>query len=88
MLSEVFGIFSGGVGIISVVLSLFMGFERFRGGEIFSGCLIFIFMCMGRLKLSKGGYIFRNWDFLMGGWLDRPGYFKGVENFSDGVRVF
>ena len=21
----------------------------------------------------------------MGGWLDRPGYFKGVENFSDGV---
>ena len=24
----------------------------------------------------------------MGGWLDRPGYFKGVENFSDGVRVF
>ena len=24
----------------------------------------------------------------MEGWLDRPGYFKGVENFSDGVRVF
>ena len=24
----------------------------------------------------------------MWGWLDRPGYFKGVENFSDGVRVF
>ena len=24
----------------------------------------------------------------MGGWLDRPGYFKGVEYFSDGVRVF
>ena len=24
----------------------------------------------------------------MRGWLDRPGYFKGVENFSDGVRVF
>ena len=32
MLSEVFGIFSGGVGIISGVLSLFMGFERFQGG--------------------------------------------------------
>ena len=32
MLSEVFGIFSGGVGIISVVLSLFKGFERFLGG--------------------------------------------------------
>ena len=32
MLSEVFGIFSGGVGIISVVLSLFRGFERFLGG--------------------------------------------------------
>ena len=39
MLSEVFGIFSGGVGIISVVLSLFRGFERFLGGggEVFSG---------------------------------------------------
>ena len=36
MLSEVFGIFSGGVGIISEVLSLFRGFERFlRGGDIF-----------------------------------------------------
>ena len=32
MLSEVFEIFSGGVGIISVVLSLFKGFERFLGG--------------------------------------------------------
>ena len=38
MLSEVFGIFSGGVGIIPVVLSLSMGFEKFwGGGEIFSG---------------------------------------------------
>ena len=40
MLSEVFGIFLGGVGIISVVLSLFKGFERFffgggRYGDIF-----------------------------------------------------
>ena len=24
----------------------------------------------------------------MGGWLDRPGYFKGVENFSDGVFYY
>ena len=32
MLSEVFEIFSGGVGIISVVLNLFRGFERFLGG--------------------------------------------------------
>ena len=24
----------------------------------------------------------------MGGWLDRPGYFKGVKKVSDGVRVF
>ena len=32
MLSEVFGLFSGWVGIISVVLSLFRGFERFLGG--------------------------------------------------------
>ena len=38
MLLEVFGIFSRGVGIISVVLSLFRGFERFLGGGgIFSG---------------------------------------------------
>ena len=55
MLSEVFGIFSGGAGIISVVLSLFRGFERYLGGGIFSGWLISIFMCMGKLKLSKGG---------------------------------
>ena len=56
MLSEVFEIFSGGVGIISVVLSLFRGFERFLGGgEIFSGRLISIFMCIARLKLPKGG---------------------------------
>ena len=34
MLSEVFGNISEGVGIISVVLSLFSGFERFLwGGE-------------------------------------------------------
>ena len=32
MLSEVFGIFSEGFGIISVALSLFRGFERFLGG--------------------------------------------------------
>ena len=32
MLSEVFGILSGGIGIISVVLSFFRGFERFLGG--------------------------------------------------------
>ena len=37
MLSEVFGICSGGVGIISVVLSLFRGFERFLGGRYFQG---------------------------------------------------
>ena len=33
MLSKVLVIFSGGVGIISVVLSLFGGFERFFWGE-------------------------------------------------------
>ena len=32
MLSEVFAIFSGGVGIISVMSTLFRGFERFLGG--------------------------------------------------------
>ena len=26
--------------------------------------------------------------FSHGGWLDLPGYFKRVENVSDGVRVF
>ena len=39
---------------------------------------------MGRLKLSKG-VKFQDLRFSMGGWLDRLGYFKGVENFSDGV---
>ena len=48
MLSEVFEIFSGGVGIMSVVLSLFMGLKDFwvGGGEIFSGRLISIFTCI------------------------------------------
>ena len=32
MFTEVFGIFSGRVVIISVVLRLFRGFERFLGG--------------------------------------------------------
>ena len=55
MLSEVFVIFLVGVGIISVVLSLFKRFEIFfLGGGDISGSLISIFMCMGRLKLSKG----------------------------------
>ena len=50
MLSEGFGIFSGGVGIISVVLSLFRGFERFLGGGgIFS---VNIFMCTVFLMAS------------------------------------
>ena len=38
MLSEWFEIFLRGFGIISVVLSLFRGFERFLGGgDILSG---------------------------------------------------
>ena len=37
MLPEVFGIFSEGVGIIAVVLSLFRGFERFLRGGYFQG---------------------------------------------------
>ena len=42
MFSEVFEISSGGVGIISVVLSLFRGIKSFQGGggHIFSGGLI------------------------------------------------
>ena len=41
MLSEVVEIFSGGIWIIAVVLSLFGGIERFLegGGEIVSGLL-------------------------------------------------
>ena len=44
MVSEVFGIFLRGVGIITVVLSLFKGFERFLGGWYFQGAL-FLFSC-------------------------------------------
>ena len=49
MLSEVFGIFSGGVGIISVVLSLFRGFERFLGGDIFR-VINFYFHVHGKME--------------------------------------
>ena len=38
MVLEVFEIFSGGVGILSVVLRLFRGIERFpAGGRYFQG---------------------------------------------------
>ena len=72
--------------VCSGVLKDFWG----GGGEIFSGWLISIFMCIARLKLSKGGYIFRNWDFLMG-LIGRVRYFKGVENFPmvfERLRIF
>ena len=50
MLSEVFGIFSGGVGIISVVLSLFRGFEIFlEGGDIFR-VINFYFHVHGKIE--------------------------------------
>ena len=50
MLSEVFGIFSGGVGIISVVLGLFRGFERFLGrGDIFR-VINFYFHVHGKIE--------------------------------------
>ena len=56
MLSEVFEIFSGGVGIISVVLSLFRGFERFLGGgDIFREINLYFHVYIARLKLPKGG---------------------------------
>ena len=58
MLSEVFEIFSGGVGIISVVLSLFRGFERFLGGggrDIFREINFYFHVHIARLKLYKGG---------------------------------
>ena len=45
--------------------SLFRGFERFLGGggDIFRVIIISIFMCMGRLKLSKGGLNFHDLRF-------------------------
>ena len=59
MLSEVFEIFSGGVGIISVVLSLFSGFGRFLGGggDIFREINFYFHVYIARLnsKLPKGG---------------------------------
>ena len=59
MLSEVFEIFSGGVGIISVVLSLFRGFERYLGGggggDIFREINFYFHVYIARLKLPKGG---------------------------------
>ena len=58
MLSEVFEIFSGGVGIISVVLSLFRGFGRFLGGgDIFREINFYFHVYIARLnsKLPKGG---------------------------------
>ena len=56
MLSEVFGIMSGGVGIIFRGVEFVQGIWKISGGGgIFSGWLISVFMCMGKLKLSKGG---------------------------------
>ena len=50
MLSEVFGIFSGRVGIISVVLSLFRGFERFLGGGDIFRVINFYFHVHGKIE--------------------------------------
>ena len=52
MLSEVFVIFSEGAGIISEVLSLFRGFERFLGGgeRDFFRVIIFYFHVHGKIK--------------------------------------
>ena len=50
MLSEVFGIFYGGVGIISVVLSLFRGFERFLGGGDIFRVINFYFHVHGKIE--------------------------------------
>ena len=58
MLSEVFEIFSGGVGIISVVLSLFRGFERFllRGGDIFREINFYFHVHIARLNFASVGF--------------------------------
>ena len=50
MLSEVFGNFSGRVGIISVVLSLFRGFERFLGGGDIFRVINFYFHVHGKIE--------------------------------------
>ena len=70
MFLEVFEIFSGEVGIISVVLSLFRGIEGFPegggGGDIFR--VITFFQVHGKIEVYKGEIkFFRNWDFLIGG---------------------
>ena len=59
MLSEVFEIFSGGVGIISVVLSLFRGFERFLwrgGGDIFREINFYFHVHIARLNVASVGF--------------------------------
>ena len=59
MLSEVFEIFSGGVGIISVVLSLFRGFERFLwrgGGDIFREINFYFHLHIARLNFASVGF--------------------------------
>ena len=70
MLSQVFGIFSGGVGIISVVLSLFRGFERFlgggAGGDIF-GVINFYFHVHGKIEVFLRGLNFQKLRFSHGG---------------------
>ena len=69
MLSEVFGIFSVGVGIISGVLSLFRGFERFLGGGDIFRVINFYFHVHSKIELS----------FLKGV------KFSGIEIFSGGM---
>ena len=50
MLSEVFGIFSGGVRIICEVLSLFRGIERFLGGGVIFRVINFYFHVHSKIE--------------------------------------
>ena len=88
MFSEVFKISSGGVEIISVVLSVFRGLERFPGGgDIFRVIESFLSAWEDCRFLIRGGVkIFQKLRFSHG--VRASGYFKGVENFSEGVKDF
>ena len=49
----------------------------------------FYFHVHSKIELSfLKGVKFSGIEIFSGGWLDRPGYFNGVEKFSDGVKVF
>ena len=69
-----------------------MGLRIFRVGN-YSGGRVDIFsggvdIFSGRVDIFSGGVaIYLGGVEIFSGGVDRPGYFKGVQKFSDGVRV-